>query len=267
METELIRPVVRIGNSSGVILPKSWLNQEAKIELITKNPSDILSDVLKIIENKIPLNKILGVYLTGSYARNEENAESDIDILIITNDINKSIKKGRYEILVISKENLENMLNKNIMPILPMLKESKPLLNETLIEELKKTKLNKKNIKWHIDTTKFAIGENKFIIETSKKLKSSNIDDGVAYSLVLRLRGVYIIDCLRKNKLWSNNELIDIIKKITGSKLAYERYKYIKDEKGRGKEILPIIEAERLLDYVKEKNNEQEKWLKEKNSN
>lgn len=260
---ELIRNTIRVGNSAGVLLPKEWLNSQVRVEIISKKPIDILVDVINILENEGIFSDILGIYLTGSYARNEETPESDIDILVITDNINRSVKRGIYELLVISKDNLIRLLNKNIMPLLPMLVESKSLLNQELLEELKKTKINKKNLEWHINTTKESIKKSKSLIEIRKKLRDSKISDGIAYSLVLRMRGIYIIDCLKKNKLWSNKELVNLIEKITGSSLIYERYNHIKNEKGEDQEKLPLTEAEKLILYIEEKNKEQEKWLKE----
>lgn len=263
METQIIRNIVRIGNSSGVVLPKSWLNQKAKVELIIQKSSDMLSGVMKILENEIELKKIIGIYLIGSYARGEEKIDSDIDILAITEDADRKIKKGRYEILLVSRKKLDDSLKDNMLPLLPMLKESKSLLNENLILDYKELKLNKKSLKWHIKTTREALKKSKYLIESSKKLKEKNVYDSVAYSLVLRLRGIYIIDCLRKSRLWTNKELIGIIKKISGSITAYERYNYIKNENLKNKQKLQIEEAEKLFKYIREKNIEQEKWLKD----
>ena len=140
MIRELIKPIVRVGNSAGVLLPKNWINGKARIELIEK-PIDIKKDVLEILDPY--LQNIEGIYLIGSYAREEQTKKSDVDILVITNKINKKIKKGKYEIILISKEKVESALEKNILPILPMLKEAKPLVNSSLIEKYKKTQLKK----------------------------------------------------------------------------------------------------------------------------
>lgn len=259
--TELIKPIIRVGNSSGILLPRLWYGGEAKVELI-KKPININEEIFKIVEKY--LYDIIGIYILGSYARNEQTKDSDIDILIITNKTNKRIKKGKYDILLISRDIVERKLKNNIMPILPMLKEAKVIINKDLIENYKKTPLTKNNIKWHIETTKSAINMNKAAIKLDKELELDKTGDSTAYSLVLRLRGIYIINCLKNNKLWNNNELISLIKKITGSTAAYERYLYVKNNRGKSKYLLLIKEAEKLLDYVKKENLKQEKWLKEK---
>ena len=57
-----IKKAVKSGNSSAVILPKSWLNKEVRVELVEKSPEKILSEVLNIVGNYLDLKKIIGVY-------------------------------------------------------------------------------------------------------------------------------------------------------------------------------------------------------------
>ena len=257
MIQELIKPIIKVGNSAGVILPKNWINGEARIELIEK-PLNIKKDILEILDPY--LQNIEGIYLIGSYARGEQTKESDVDVLVITNKISKKIKKGKYELILIPKENVELALEKNILPILPMLKEAKPILNNSLIEKYKKTQLTKKNLKSHIELTKSALGINQGFIKLDEEMKS-NSGDGVAYSLILRLRGTYIIDCLIKNKIPTKKELLNLIKKISGSLKAYEGYLRVKNNEKKKNE-LPIEESKKLYDYIFKKIKEQEKWVK-----
>ncbi len=254
MENELVRKAIKVGNSAGVLLPKQYLNSQVRIVL---QPLNIEKDVLEILLEENILKDTLGVYLVGSYARNEQTIESDIDILVITSKINKKIIRGRYEIILITKEQLEKQLETNLLPLLPMLKEAKSIINEMLIEKYKETPLTKKNLKWHIETTKSAMRVIKKSIELSKEMKIKE-GDGSAYSLILRLRGVYIVDCLKKDKLWSKREFLSLIKEIAGSLNAYEGYLRIKADK-KVKEELKIEEAEKLIGYINKKIKEQEK--------
>ncbi|MCX6741724.1 MAG: nucleotidyltransferase domain-containing protein [Candidatus Pacearchaeota archaeon] len=256
---ELIKNTIRVGNSAGVLLPKEWLNTQVRVVL---QPLNIEREVLEILIEEKLLKNLMGVYIVGSYARNEQTIDSDIDILVITDSIDKRIKKGKYEIIFISKENVEKQLKNNILPLLPMIKEAKTLLNPTFLESYKEARLTIKNLKWHIDTTKSAMR----VVDASIKLaEESNIKigDGYAYSLILRLRTTYIIDCLKKGGLWTKKEFLDLIKKISGSLTAYERYISSKN-KDTLECKLPIEEAKRLMGYVNKKNKEAEKWLKEK---
>ena len=54
-----------------------------------------------------------------------------------------------------------------------------------------------------------------------------------------------------------------LIKKISGSLKAYEGYLRVKDD-GPEREELPILEAEKLYDYILKKIKEHEKWAKRK---
>ena len=118
MKYELTKQIVKVGNSAGVLLPREWLNGMARVELV-KKPIDIQKNVLEIIGDY--LEDAIGIYLTGSYARGEESERSDVDILVITNSVNKRIVRGVYNIILISKEKVEKTLEHNILPLLPML--------------------------------------------------------------------------------------------------------------------------------------------------
>ena len=148
-----IKKAIRAGNSSAVILPKSWLNKEVRIELLKKTPEIILSDIIRIIKNYINLSDIMGIYLIGSYARDEEDEDSDIDILIITKDIVKEmIYEGIYNILIISSKLITQKLKNDLFPIGQMLKEAKALLNAPYVNQIK-VEVTKNNVEWYIKTT------------------------------------------------------------------------------------------------------------------
>lgn len=255
---ELIKPVVRLGNSACVLLPKSWVDGKAKVELVEK-PLDLKKDLFEILSPY--LTEVQGIYIVGSYARGEETIESDVDVLVITNTIKKLIKKGKYDITLIPKENVENQLKKNILPLLPMLIEAKSLLNADLLKPYKNTKLTRKNLQFHIETTKSAMNVVREAIKLTKDLNEKKISDAYAYSLILRLRGIYIVGCLIKNKEWNKKDLLKIIKSISGSLVAYKRYAASKLDK-KMEDKLPIEEAEKLHDYVVKKIKEQENWIK-----
>jgi len=256
---ELIKNTIKVGNSAGVLLPKEFLNSQVKIVL---QPLNVEKDILKILlEEKILVN-VLGVYLIGSYARKEQTIESDIDVLVITNKIDKRIVKEKYDILLVSKEVVDNKMNENVFPLLPMMIEAKPIINKDLIKNYINTQLTKKNIKWHIDTTKSAMKVVKEYIKLAEEMEEK-VSDSASYSLILRLRTLYIIDCLKNRKLWTKKEFLGLIKKISGSLTAYERYLVVKNDNSR-KYKLQIEEAKKLMDYVNKKINEVEKWLKKK---
>jgi predicted nucleotidyltransferase len=259
MENEIIKKTIRVGNSAGVLLPKEWLNTEVKIIL---QPLDIEKDIIDILRNEDKLSEIEGVYLTGSYSRGEQTVESDVDVLIITNNINERIKRGRYDILFVSKKEIEHQLKNNALPILPMLKEAQAIINKNLIKRYLNTVLTWKNLKWHIETTNRMMDE---VLEDINFAKKTNclISDASAYSLILRLRTLYIIDALRKNETLKTKGLLSLIKKVSGSDISYKRYLQSKNYSS-AESKLSISEAEKLRNYIINKTPETKKWLKEK---
>lgn len=260
MENELIKPTIRVGNGAGVLLPKEYLNTQVKIVL---QPLNIEKDILEILLKENVLKKVLGVYLTGSYARNEQTIESDVDVLVITDNLNEKIEKGKYDLMMVSKESIDEKMKKNIFPLLPMMIEAKPIINKKLLMEYVNTPLTIKNIKWHIDTTKSAMRVVKEYIKLAEET-GEKVSDAASYSLILRLRTIYIIDCLKNGQIWTKRKFLDLIKKISGSLIAYERYLNVKEGYGKRRNKLPIKEAEKLMDYNNKKIREIEKWLKGK---
>lgn len=261
MKQELIKPIVRVGNSAGVILPKNWIDGTAKIKLIQK-PLDIEKDILKILGPY--LKDIVGIYLIGSYARGEQTERSDVDVLVITENKNEKITKGRYNILLISQKKLEDSVKTFALPMIPMIKEAKPIMNKKLIEEYrKKIKLSKKNLKWYLDITKLGIELSKASIIVDKERDSKYCSDAVSYSLVLNLRSTYIVGCIKKKQKWSTAGLLSLIKEVSGSLEAYKGYLRVKNDE-KTKETIPIEEAEKLLNHISKKLKEHEKWAKAK---
>lgn len=247
---ELIKPIVRTGNSAQVILPKKWLGGTARVELIQK-PLNIEEDILMALKPYMKETK--GIYLTGSYARKEQTKNSDIDILVITENINSEIKKDRYNIILISEKILKRTLKRNILPLLPMIKESKPILNKALIERYKSIMPTKKNTKIILElaqSSRNICTEAINSAEQSKKL----ISDEVMYSLILGLRTIYIIECLKKNKNQTTKELKKLIEKLANkeAKESYEAYLRVKNNK-KTKEIISIKTAKKINEYLIDK--------------
>ena len=135
----------------------------------------------------------------GSYARGENELDSDIDLLVIS-DKDFKVKREKYDITITSLEKLKDHIKKNPVYSL-VVKEAKTILNKSLLEELKKIELNKKNLRGLLEETTSILEINKEIIATEQTDFS-----GVAYSLILRLRLVYMIECLLKNKAYTNKE-------------------------------------------------------------
>ena len=67
---EIIKNAIRVGNSAGVLLPRGWLGSQVKVIL---EPLNIEKEVIEILMQEKILEDALGVYITGSYARNEQS--------------------------------------------------------------------------------------------------------------------------------------------------------------------------------------------------
>jgi len=234
MET-LIKQTREVGTSAGVLLPRKWLNKQVVVTLLQPSKEEIAKEVMEIILKNNINEEIKGVYLYGSYARGDYDPYSDIDLLMITKETNKLINHGNYEVLLISEENFSKNLPDSLY-YTSMLKELKTIINKDLIERysISKYRLNVKRVlneigrvlKINKDTVKICEDNNK------------KIPDGIAYSIVLRLRELYLLKCL----------------KICGDK-NYFAYIRIKRNEKELREIIPK-EMEILLDLS-------EKWLKE----
>ena len=245
-----IKKAIKAGNSSAVILPRAWLNKQVRVELIKKTEEIILTDVIEILKKPIPLSSIIGIYLAGSYARKEEDENSDIDVLVITDGIDKEmIQEGVYNLLVISYQLLHQKLNQDLFPIGQMLKEAKPLLNYDYIKDLE-IKVTKKNVKWYLDSTKEKLEMIGKYIDDALLKKNKHLEDRIAYTLVLRIKTLEIIKKLMQNKSYSKKEFLKLIKKISNSTNAYERYLAIKNDL-KDENKLRIEEAKALYNYLK----------------
>lgn len=253
-----IKKAVKAGNSSAVILPRAWLNKDIRVELIKKTHESMLYESLEIIKKYIKLEEIISVYLTGSYARGEEDENSDIDILVITNNTDKEmICEGIYNILLVSEQLLKQKLEQDLFPVGQMIKEAKALLNSHYLDSIE-VKVTKKNVKWYIDTTQDKIKLIKRVIEKAKK-DNKKINGRVIYTLILRIRTLYIIKKLIENKDYSKKEFLKIIKNISKGN-SYEEYLNVKNELKDEKRV-SVEEAEELYNYLEKELTEVKRLL------
>lgn len=246
---EIMRSVQKWGNSGGVLVPKEWLNREVKIILIDRS-SDIKKEIFDILDDY--LEDIIGVYLTGSYSRGEQREDSDIDIIAISNNTRKEITSGRYNVSIIPLYTIEKTLKNNPLMILPRLIEAKPITNLGLLDKFKEIKISKELFKDFIKDTERIIKINEELIDledSSKKYLESN---ELIYSLLLRLRGIYLIKCILYRKKYSNLHFLNFLKKSVGKDYlnVYDVYRLIKE----GKETnikLSLKVAEKLIKLLK----------------
>jgi len=231
MET-IIKQTRRLGTSSGVVLPVSWLGQTVSVTLTTPN---YLTDTLKFLE-KEEIRDIKAIYLCGSYANNENDLNSDIDILVLTDKTHKKIEREKYEIICYPKKDLEKSKKENIL-IKQMIEEGKVLIGENI-----PVKISSKEEKFFNNETK------KIIKDLNSLLKSIDLSylgtqNLIIYSTILRIRTFLYL-----NKNYSKNNLIKIV-----GKENYSIYRKIKSKK----EITKKVKVEELKRLIWELKNMQ----------
>ena len=239
-----MRQAREVGTSAGVLLPRAWLNKEVVVTLKDLNDEEIAKGVFEILLEKGLLPDVKGVYLIGSYARGDYDAGSDVDVLVVTEKTNKLIKLRDYEIVLVSEKNLLKNLKTDLYKLLAV-KEAKTILNDELMNQCRKIK------------PKLSVKELKEEIRSVLKINSEAISDcgeqvpdSIIYSLVLRLRELYLMKNLLRGKMPGKADFQVLI-----SKGAYDAYLRVKRDK-REKNGVSINDALELVEQLK-------KWLKE----
>jgi len=245
MKNEVIKQAFKLGNSAGVLLPISWKGKKVAIKLIEKS---IPEEVLGILEEEDLLKNTIGIFLAGSYARNEETELSDIDILIITDNINKQVKIGKYELVFISQERMNKLVRTSLF-LASLVNEAKTILNNTLLNYYK-NEIKKINTKDSLDDIKLMTKTNEKLLKIFEE-DNQKVIDGTVYSLVLRLRELYLIECFKHNKSHSIKEFKDIIRR-TATNESYNAYCRVKNEL-KTKKVISVDEAKSLLDETKKR--------------
>ena len=248
--------VQKFGNSGHVVLPKGYVGKRIRFLLEPKTFNDIKSEILEIL--KPYLENILGIYLYGSYARNEQTIDSDVDVLVIANTKLKIIDKiNDYTIVSATLKELENTLGTNAVLILPIIKEAKTIINPDLLEKYKEYTFTKNNINLFLDATANVLELNKKGLELDFEIGS------LVYSLILRIRGLLMIKTIINKASYSKSLLFDYLEKYNFSKEKIEElYKIYSNERNNTKvkesEIITkedirklIIVAENLLKEAK----------------
>ena len=129
----MLKQTIRVGNSAGILLPKRYLGSLVEVKIKTPNHEEIKQQILDKLNPY--LENVMGIYLAGSYARNEEKPDSDIDLVVITSE-DLEIKMENYHILCLDYSKLVTEMEESIIEYYPMLLESKPILNKALLKQL-----------------------------------------------------------------------------------------------------------------------------------
>lgn len=247
-QEQLIKKVTKIGNGAHIFAPKNWIGEEV---FIVRTPKKSLKERLLSVLSPY-LENIEGVYLYGSHARGEAEKDSDIDLFIITNKKLKIRAKG-FEIIALQKDKIDKAIKLEPLIIYSILSEAKPLINAKLLNDLKKRyKSKSSDFKEYLKDTKRIILINEYFLELDKKEKRGEETEEIPYSLILRLRGIFIINGLLTGKIYSHRKFKLWVTKSSSNinyDKVYNAYRALKNKSGRKK--VNVKDLQELLKLLK----------------
>lgn len=248
IKEQIVKTVVKSGNGGAVWVPKNWLGEEVIVILPKRSDLSIRERIIHLLEPY--LKDIVCVAIYGSYARNEQTKNSDVDVLVLTNKTIKiGIKKDNLDITTFSLEKFKMAIEK--YPIYyQIIQEAEALINSHVLEELKKIEFNKESFKEYLRETEEHVKSNKELVELDKLDSEYILSDSVTYSTILRLRGLFVIDCIINKESFSNKKFKQKLISLGLSKKEFEDSYYIyqnirNNEKNKIK--IKIITVEKLM--------------------
>jgi len=122
---EFIRKTRRVGNSSGILLPKNLLGSEVKVTVI-KRPINIKKEVFKLLDSYFP--ELRGIYITN---------QNPIEVLAISSGVRDTIGKEKMKINIVPLPIIKRDI-KTKQKLREKLLKAKSILNRALLLELKK---------------------------------------------------------------------------------------------------------------------------------
>lgn len=254
VKEQIIKTVVKSGNGGAVWVPKDWLGEEVVVILPEKPKLELREKIVHLLEPY--LKDIISVGIYGSYARNEQTKDSDVDVLVITKD--KSIKLGfkeeKLDIVSFPIDKFRIAIQKHPTIYYQMVQEAEPLISAYVFEELKNAKIGKESFKNYLKETKEHIKSNRELLELDKidniYLKSYS----VLYSSILRLRGLFIVKCILKKDSFSNKRFKNwlVSKSLNRSEFedCYKAYRLIRDNEDTKSLRIKIDVAEKALNIL-----------------
>jgi predicted nucleotidyltransferase len=246
-QEQIIRIVKSFGNGAHVFVPKEWAGEQI---LVIKPQKKRLKE--RIISELEPyLGSIVGVYLYGSYARDEQKEDSDIDLFIITNEKIK-IKARGFEIVCLKQDEIEKAIKIEPLLMYSILSEAKVIINSKLLEEIKSNyKPKLKEFETFLKDTLRMIKVNEDFLKSEKS--EVLFSEAIIYSLVLRLRGLFIVKSILREKKYSHRLFKDWIKsEISGIDFnsIYDAYRSSKNDE-KIKQKLKVEDVRKLLKFLK----------------
>ena len=254
VKEQIVKTVVKSGNGGAVWVPKGWLGEEVVVILPEKPKLAVRERIVHLLEPY--LKDIISVGLYGSYARNEQTKDSDVDVLVLTKDkrLKLDLTEEKIEITSFPIALFKRAIEKYPALYYQIALEAEPLINAPVLEELKSIQINKESFKEYIKETREHLKSNKELLELdtldTKYLKSYS----VLYSSLLRLRTLFIIKCILKKDKFSNKKFKTwVISQGLSFKEfedCYKAYRLIRDNESTKSLRIKIGVAEKILSIL-----------------
>lgn len=247
---QIVKTVVKSGNGGAVWVPKDWMGEEVVVILPEKPKLGLRERIIHLLEPY--LKDIISVGIYGSYARNEQTKDSDVDVLVITKDKNIKLdfKGEKLEIASFPIDKFKIAIQKYPTIYHQMVQEAKPLINGYVLEELKNIKISKESFRAYLKETKEHLKSNRKLLELDKIDTTYLKSYSVLYSAMLRLKGLFIIKCILKSNKFSNKKfkkwLVSQSLNHQEFEISYKAYRLIRDnESAEGLRIkINVVEKE-----------------------
>jgi predicted nucleotidyltransferase len=252
VEEAVEKEVVGFGNGSIVYTPKRWIGRTVSV-VLEKKQQDIAGEAMELL--KPHMADVMGIYLFGSHARGEENNESDIDILVISGRKIGLKKAGNFDFHSIArKEFAEALENESSLFLHQALKEAKPIFNEPLLAELREKEI-RPDFSGFLDSTLGAFKNTSLLLDADRKKGLAVLDSAPCiYSLVLRLRSLFLMQCFIGKKAFSAKNFEKMLaghgfegKQISDFLAVYRAERDSRKDKPK----IALEDAERLFEAAK----------------
>ena len=255
---EVVKKVIPFGNGSIVYTPKKWIGQTVTV-ILEKQP---LSIKKKVVEELEPfLENVVGIFLFGSFARNESTRKSDIDVLVVTTKKLEIRKTGLLDFTLVEEKILRQELKgKDPFYFYSILQESVPILNERLLRELKEIQIKKTNFGWVVEEIESALKIVQEFLMIDKLQNKKKLDSvAVIYTLILRLKRIFLVKCVLEGKAYSNEGFkFNLVKNGLTAEQCKKFYGIFQDQRDEKKTKISVSvkETEALYKIAKKELSE-----------
>jgi predicted nucleotidyltransferase len=235
-----------MGNSAAVYVPKEWENKKVLVRLLS--PREM---ALEALQEHMPY--VMGAYLYGSYVREEETPESDIDVLVVASRKFEVRKQHLLDVVVVTPSEVDSLLEKDPVQLTPILAEAQPLLNDALLQDLKDRSIDSMKYMKLVRDNSRILKENEELIETKARIGA------VIYSLMIRMKAVYLVKKLLSSEKYTAKGYKQYLLSQGLDEEGYEGlnkvYRAIRDDKSLPSGVVELSDIKVLQHILEGENN------------